>query len=52
MNVKQIIEHLLRGDLAVTGLFPHLDKLAGSPFEHRLIFSRDVTRSSRGRSTF
>lgn len=38
MNVRSVNERLLRGEVAVPGVFPHLDALAASPFVFRFDF--------------
>jgi predicted AAA+ superfamily ATPase len=48
MNVKQVNEHLLRGELTAPGLFPHLDELAGSPFRFEMRFGLDSLPEEEG----
>jgi uncharacterized protein len=48
MNVRQINETLLRGDLAAPRLFPHLDELAHSRFAFEMHFGLDALPEEEG----
>jgi predicted AAA+ superfamily ATPase len=48
MNVRQINECLLRGDLAAPRLFPHLDELAASRFKFEMHFGLDSLPEEEG----
>ena len=48
MNVRQINECLLRGDLSASRLFPHLDELARSRFTFDMHFGLDSLPEAEG----
>lgn len=48
MDVRQVNERLLQGEVSIAGLFPHLDALEQSPFVFRFDFGLDALPEEPG----
>lgn len=48
MNVRQVNDRLIRGEIDATGLFPHLDSLRTSPFVYNFEFGLDELPAEPG----